>query len=196
MRARAGPGHVGTKRAVILALCATWAPPVLADQPLLLPSHDVDVTYRAGDARDGSVVEQRVRWLAASQTMRIDPPTPGLHVIIDYAAGRMSVVRDATRSVVEMAAPDSMAGMTAVKAGAFVRRGEASVAGRACTEWQTQDRDAHPVLVCITDDGVLLRAGSAAQARISAVSVQYAPQDPQEFRIPPDYVRRVPGAAR
>jgi hypothetical protein len=184
------------RRAVILALCATWAPPVLADQPLLLPSHDVDVTYRAGDPRDGPAVEQRVRWLAASQTMRIDPPTPGLHVIIDYAARRMSVVRDATRSVVEMAAPDSMAGMTAVKAGAFVRRGEASVAGRACTEWQTQDRDAHPVLVCITDDGVLLRVGSVEQARVSAVSVQYSPQDPQAFRIPPDYVRRTAGATR
>jgi hypothetical protein len=51
-------------------------------------------------------------------------------------------------------------------------------------------------VVCITDDGVLLRASSAAQVRVSAVSVHYAPQDPQEFRIPPDYVRRVPGTAR
>jgi hypothetical protein len=184
------------RRAVILALCATWAPPVLADQPLLLPSHDVDVTYRSDSTRGGTTVEQRVRWLAASQTMRIDPPTPGLHVIIDYVARRMSVVRDATRSVVEMAAPDGMAGMTGGKVGAFVRRGEKTVAGRACTEWQTQDRDAHPVFVCITDDGVLLRAGSSEQVRVSAMSVHYAPQDPQEFRIPPDYVRRAPGAPR
>lgn len=196
MRALAASGQAGMRRAVILALCATGAPPALADQPLLLPSHDVDVTYRAGSARDGSGVEQRVRWLAASRTMRIDPPTPGLHVIIDYVARRMSVVRDATRSVVEMVAPDSMAGMIAGKPGAFARRGETTVAGRACTEWQTQDRDAHPVVVCITDDGVLLRASSAAQVRVSAVSVHYAPQDPQEFRIPPDYVRRVPGTAR
>ena len=37
------------------------------------------------------------------------------------------------------------------------------MAGRACTEWQTQDREAHPAVVCITGDGVLLRAGTAAR---------------------------------
>ena len=186
------------RRVAVLALCVAWAwaSQALADQPLLRPSRDVDVTYRAAAPKGGKEIEQRVRWLAASQTMRIDPPSPDLHVIIDYVARRMSVVRDATRSVVEMAAPDSMTEMIAGKPGAFARRGETTVAGRACTEWQTQDRDAHPVVVCITDDGVLLRASSAAQVRVSAVSVHYAPQDPQEFRIPPDYVRRVPGAVR
>ena len=85
--------------------------PGLADQPLLRPSRDVDVTYRAAAPQAGREIGQRVRWLAASQTVRIDPPSAGLHVIIDYVARRMSVVRDATRSVVEMAAPDNLDGM-------------------------------------------------------------------------------------
>jgi hypothetical protein len=144
------------------------------------------------------MVEQRVRWLAAAQTMRIDPAPSGLHVIIDYVARRMSVVRDTTRSVVEMAAPDGMAGVPASggATGSFVRRGDALVAGEHCTEWLMQDRDTHQTLVCVTADGVLLRAGIDGQVRVSAVSVHYAPQDPAAFRVPADYARQVPGAAR
>jgi hypothetical protein len=184
-------------RAAVLTLCLAWAWSAFADQPLLRPSRDVDVTYRAAAPQGGKDVEQRVRWLAASQTQRIDPPSAGLHVIIDYVARRMSVVRDATRSVVEMAAPDNMADtIGGGPATGFVRRGEATVAGRACVEWQTLDHGAHPALVCITDDGVLLRAGTTEQVRVSAVSVQYAPQDPATFRVPADYARHSPSAAR
>jgi hypothetical protein len=176
---------------------AVWATPASADQPLLRPSHDVDVTYRAV-AQGGRELQQRVRWLAAAQTMRIDPPAPGLHVIIDYVARRMSVVRDATRSVVEMAAPDNPGGIVdgSKPASGFVRQGEATVAGQACTEWQTLDREAQPVLVCITTDGVLLRAATAGEVRVSAVSVQYGPQDPAAFRVPADYERHAPGGSR
>jgi hypothetical protein len=180
-----------------LLAVAVWAMPASADQPLLRPRHDVDVTYRAV-AQGGRELQQRVRWLAAAQTMRIDPPSPGLHVIIDYVARRMSVVRDATRSVVEMAAPDNPAGMAdgGKPASGFVRAGEATVAGQACTEWQTQDREARPVLVCITADGVLLRVAASGQVRVSAVSVRYGPQDPAEFRIPADYAHHMPGGPR
>jgi len=185
------------RRATVVALCVACVAPAMADQPLLRPTRDVDVTYRSATPR-GTMVEQRVRWLAATQTMRIDPAPSGLHVIIDYVARRMSVVRDATRSVVEMTAPDSMAGNAAGggTAVSFVRRGEAMVAGERCTEWQTQDRDAHEALVCVTADGVLLRAGSADQVRVSAVSVRYAPQDPAAFRVPADYAHQVPDGGR
>lgn len=184
------------KYAASLVPCLLWATPGLADQPLLRPSRDVDVTYRAPAPQGGKQIEQRVRWLAASQTMRIDPPSPGLHVIIDYLTRRMSVVQDATRTVVEMAAPNSTVGMIGSETHTtFVRHGEATVAGQACTEWQTLDQEAHPTLVCITEDGVLLRAGTADQVRVSAVSVRYAPQDPATFRVPADYARQTPRAA-
>ena len=176
-------------RALALVLCCLFAVPASADQPLLRPSRDVDVTYRAAAGPAGKPIEQRVRWLSAAQTMRIDPPSPGLHVIIDYVARRMSVVRDATRSVVEMTAPDGMAGMIGDKTSAFVRAGEDTVAGQTCTQWQTVDREAHPALVCITADGVLLRAATADEVRVSAVAVRYGPQDPETFRIPSDYAR-------
>ena len=179
---------------VLVASLAVAAVPGLADQPRLRPNRDVDVTYRAtgaGPLPDGRRLDQRVRWLAASQTMRIDPPTAGLYVIVDYAAKRMSVVREATRSVVDMAAPEGVAGMAGNPGeGTYVRRGEDTVAGQACTEWETLDHDRRKASVCITADGVLLRASTAGQAQVSAISVQYAPQDPAVFQIPPDYLRR------
>jgi hypothetical protein len=185
------------RTAAALALWLGCAAAASAEQPLLRPSRDVEVTYQASTPQGGGPVEQRVRWLAAAQTMRIDLPSPGLHVIIDYIARRMSVVRDATKSVIEMAAPDSMAAMTGAKLTAsYARRGEATVAGRACTEWQTLDRETHPVMICVTEDGVLLRAGAADRVWVSAVSVRYAPQDPAAFRVPDDYVHHAPGAAR
>jgi hypothetical protein len=86
------------------------------------------VTYRAGAPQRGAAIEQRVRWLAATQIMRIDPPSPELHVIIDYVARRMSVVRDATRSMVEVPAPDNLANMIGGNAAtSSVRRAEVQV---------------------------------------------------------------------
>jgi len=184
-----------------LACClAAGAVPAFADQPPLRPTRDVDVTYRAtagGQPADARVLEQRVRWLVAAHLMRIDPPTTGLFVIIDYVARRMNVVRESNRSVIEMAAPEDMAGMAASpRRGGYTRHGADIVAGLPCTDWQTADRDGRPVLVCITDDGVLLRASSGDKILVSATSVRFAPQDPAAFRIPADYTHRSAGAAR
>ncbi len=186
------------RRLLVLSGCvALAAHSAVADQPLLRPSRDVDITYRATGPRDGRRLDQRVRWLAASQTMRIDPPTPGVFVIIDHVARRMSVVREADRSVIEMAAPDDMGGVAGhAGSGNYVRRGGDSVAGLPCIDWETQDRAGQPTLLCVTADGVLLRAAVDGQELVGAVSVQYAPQDPAVFRVPADYAHRSGGAAR
>src|SRR5579862_728056 len=140
-------------------LVAALAHVVLADEPLLRPTRDVDITYRAMAGTQG--LQQRVRWSAATQTMRIDPPTPGVYVIIDYLTRRMSVVHDQEKSVVEMAAPAGMASVPGSgppgsgAADTFVRRGDAVVDGLACIEWDTTDRTGKPADVCITSDGVL-----------------------------------------
>src|SRR6185437_1187667 len=77
-----------------------------ADGPVLVPTRDVAVTYRM-DA-GGRMLEQRMRWSAAAKRMRVDPPTPGIFVLIDYVAHRMEVVREPERSFVEMAAPATL----------------------------------------------------------------------------------------
>ena len=189
----------------ILGLClAASAHPAFADAPLLRPTRDVDITYHAtapgpmqDRAPDNKRLEQRVRWQAASQTMRIDPPSPGVFVIIDYVARHMSMVREADRSVVDMAAPDDMTGVAGNPAtGSYVRGGEDTVAGLPCTVWQTRGRDGRPVALCITTDGVMLRADVDGHTLVTAISVQYAPQDPAVFRVPPEYAHHAAGTAR
>src|SRR5690348_2633233 len=101
---------------IVSAALVLGAAAQAGQQPLLRPTRDVDVTYRVGD---GGQLQQRMRWLSSRQVMRIDPPTPGFHVIIDYAAGRMSVVRDEEHLVVDMKAPGGIAGAPATAAPSY-----------------------------------------------------------------------------
>jgi hypothetical protein len=124
-----------------------------------------------------------MRWQAATQRQRVDPPTEGLFIVIDYREGRMHTVRLSDRLVLEMTAP-------ATDGGAYVRRGEDQVAGLACTDWEATATDGQPTVACITADGVLLRATAGDRTLLSAVSVDYATQDPALFAVPDGFTVR------
>jgi hypothetical protein len=149
--------------------------------PLPHPSRDVDVTYRM--VRGDRVLMERMRWQAATQRQRVDPPTEGLFVVIDYKAGRMRTVRLSDRLVVDIAAPPT-------GSGAYVRQGEDLVAGLACTNWQATATDGQPTVACITADGVLLRAAAGDRTLLTAASVDYAAQDPALFATPDGFTVR------
>lgn len=172
-----------------------WTPGVApaADAPLLIPTRDVAVTYRT--EQGGRILEQRMRWSAAARRMRVDPPTPGTFLLVDYAAHRMDVVRDAERSFIEMDAPATMPGLGAPGLGApgegrYARGAEAAVAGIACTEWSTRDPQGREATVCVTSDGVLLRVSLDARVLAAAVRIDYSPQDAALFRVPAGYARK------
>src|SRR5262249_53921070 len=106
---RCRPAHAGMKRAIAVSLLiGGWVGQSVAvaqgdgaARPSLHPTRDVEIVYQTPSAdtqHGGRPLEQRMRWLLAGQVMRIDPPTPGMHVIIDYLARQMSVVRDGDRS--------------------------------------------------------------------------------------------------
>ncbi len=167
------------------------------EHPLLRPIHDVDVTY-AMDAGDGTTLHERLRWRAAAQELRLDPPTTGLYVIIDLAARRMSTVRTAERTVVEMVAPDNVTGMPDSAAAAAVRRGTDEVAGLACTDWDMTDAAGEAARLCLSEDGVLLRARAGGRTLLSAETVVSGLLDADLFQVPVGYTHRVmgPQAAR
>jgi len=166
------------------------APKATADagQPTTTPTRDVDITYRLTAAAGAAAAEQRVRWQVATGRQRIDPPTPGLHIIVDARTHRLASVRDAERLALEIDA----AGIEPMGGGAahYLRRGDDSVAGIACAVWQADGAKAAPLL-CFTGDGVLLRVAAAGRIVIEAVHVTYAPSDPADFDIPADYRRIV-----
>ncbi len=176
-------------RMLMLAAAAAIvvAPAVRADdKPAMIPQRDVDVHYNiAGRTPDAQPREQRIRWSTEQGRMRIDPPSPGLYMIGDFHTGRMEVVKPADQSVLDMG-PGSFDPHADAS---FRKLGTAEVDGLACTDWQTSDNSGQPTVLCLTSDGVMLRASHGDQVLVEASSVSYGPQDPAAFSAPESFRR-------
>ncbi len=175
----------------LAAVCATWAGAGHADgPPPTVPTRDVDVIYqtaRSDRAGHEQVLSQRMRWNAKLGRQRVDPPVSGVYMVLDTRAHRMMAVHDADRSVLELNAARATATPGLPKGGALAAVGSARVAGLPCTEWSTRDSAGLPAIVCLTTDGVLLRATSGQHVLVEATSVTYGPMDPALFDAPPGY---------
>lgn len=178
---------------MLLLAAPVFAPgvvPALAqDRPPTIPTRDVDVTYRMVQPIEGGpALMQRMRWSVATGRLRVDPPSPALYMIVDYRARRMAVVHPADRAVVDMTT--SGPGLPGSSAGGFTRLDIGHVAGTACSNWQTRDTNGQVVTVCITAEGVMLRASQGDNVLLEAASVNYDTQDPGAF-LPPDGYRHI-----
>jgi hypothetical protein len=172
-----------------LCVCGFAATALAAEAPLVRPARDVDVTYKvpvAAPASGQSVATlQRLRYSVALQKQRLDLPTSGTWMELDFAAGRLYAVRDSSREIVDLPAPPN-----ALQPGGgagFVREGSAVVAGQPCTEWRTRDTRGAETIACYTADGVLLRAMADGHVMTEAVSVNYASQPMGVFALPEGY---------
>lgn len=175
--------------ALVAAAPAAWA----QDRPQAVPTRDVDVLYRANAG--GHPVQQRYRFAFSIEKVRIDTPSPGLYVIVDRGSQHMDMVSEGDRSVLELPY-DPARSMAGVGAGrAYDRLGPDTIAGTPCTEWRTADKAGSPVTICMTEDGVLLRARAGATVLVEALRVAYVKQDPAVFAIPAGFARTT-GAAR
>ncbi len=162
------------------------------ERPPILPSRDVDITYIV--PTPAGATRQHLRFNAERQLLRLDPPGGGIYVIIDFAAGRMSTVRDADRSVIEMTAPKTW--MPGLGQAHYTRRNTSTVAGVPCTEWQTTDSEGRDVHICLDHDGVMLRVnlhGNSGAATLAVAVERHAePQAPALFQVPTAYRRLAP----
>ena len=175
-----------------LAVALLLATPALAaDEPPTIPQRDVDVTYNiAGRTPDAPPRQQRIRWSATESRMRIDPPSSGVYMIGDYRSGTLQVVKPADQTVLDMG-PGSFATHPDM---ALTRLGNAQVAGLACTDWQTADNGGQATVLCLTADGVMLRASHGDQVLVEASTVSYGPQDATNFAPPPSFRHIAPAA--
>jgi hypothetical protein len=168
-----------------------WTALVAADQPVALPTRDVDVAYRSEPGGPAApAVEQRSRFSVAVQRARLDMPTPGLFSIMDYRSRTLSIVSEPDRKVLETT------GAGPTRPVVYQRRGDDQVAGLPCTEWEAQDSVGKPAVTCFTADGVMLRVRRGNQVLAVATSVTYAPQPPGLFQVPDGYERVSRSAAR
>ncbi len=180
-----------------LLLCgpALLHPAAAQEKPPITPQHDVDVTYTIAQPVQGRpALSQRMRWSVATGRLRVDPPSPDLYMIVDYRAKKMAVVKESAKAVLDLNAAGP--GLPGANANAsFIRGAIGRAAGLGCTNWQTTDARGLPVEICMTDDGVMLRATQDGHVLLEAASVRYGPQDPAAF-VPPDGYRHVTPAAK
>lgn len=172
------------------ALALPSAAAIAQQRPQTMPTRDVDVTYQMTvKGPDGAVkaLTQRTRWDTKEQTLRVDPPAPGIYTVMDYRQHKLLAVRDFDHTMMIMPTrADSYApGLSA--SASFQRVGTDAVAGLPCTDWLTKDSMGHEVTVCLTDDGVLLRVKAGGAVVVQATQVTYAPADPALFAAPAGY---------
>jgi hypothetical protein len=162
------------------------------ERPAVMPTRDVDITYAIAPPQPGAPpLAQRMRWSVGSGRLRVDPPAQDLYRVVDYRAKRMLVVRPADKAVVDLDAPGT--GVPGAPAtGPFTRQAAQTIAGLACTNWQTVDATGAPAVLCLTADGVMLQASREGQLLIQATSVSYGPQDAATFAIPAGYEHITP----
>lgn len=160
-----------------------------AQPPQLRPTRDVAVTYRV---QSGSQTPQTVpaAWLTSAQRLRLEPPGMPGWVLADLPASRAQMVMDSTRMVMRLPGKGPWPALDRVPPGArMTPAGSATVAGLRCNAWQISAKEGEGT-VCLTPDGVLLRASGqydGRQGTLEATQVTYGPQDPTRFQVPPGY---------
>lgn len=167
-----------------LALLLAGPAPEAEEQPQLLPTRDVDISYDVTRPEQSKKIRERVRWLAGGHLQRIDGPDRST-TILDHSANEITLLTPARRTYRKLAGAPRRP--LDPEPGTALKRGdEAIVAGLHCVDWSwTEDVEAHTV--CVTADGVLLRLVVDGKTIKEARSVNYARQGPELFQVPPGY---------
>lgn len=169
-------------------LVAIASPAWAQSRPVSFPTRDVTVTYHTQNGRDATmafgITANRVRISGVAAN--------GSYAIIEHGGGQMFMVNPEKRSVMVVPeTPEMGEAMTMQSLSGFTRAGSATVAGVACTVWDVHSTKGDGD-VCITADGVLLRArraeaGGAKQTMMEATKVDYQPIPASEFQVPSGY---------
>ena len=163
----------------------------------LRPTRDVAVTYRMEGAGAPQPQEMQMAWDVANGRQRVDPPGGQGWMLIDRKANSAVMVMDARRMAMQMPAATVAAMTQDPPAGTtYTAKGTDRVAGQACNLWETTTPQGKST-ICITEDGVLLRAVTEAvgrpgmppggSMRMEATEVRYAAADPARFAVPQGY---------
>lgn len=211
-------------RFLFLAVVVAAAPALADDHPLLRPTRDVEVEYRttgmpdampgarsnrggAGDQTSGPAGgaggTMIIHYTAKTGRIRIEAPNGAGYAIIDRQNHSVIVVM--TQQHVYMEMPRSVTNdpnFLATLDGAnttFRKVGTDTIAGMGCTIYDAT-ANGHEGQVCLSDDGVWLRAKGGEPNRaheMEAIRVTYAQQADALFEPPADFQKMdIPALAR
>jgi hypothetical protein len=169
-----------------LALLLAGYPTRAEEQPHLLPTRDVDITYEVTrlEQPQQPKIRERVRWLAGEHLERVDGPDKST-TIFDRNTHEMTLLMPASRTYRKLEGAPRRP--LEPEAGAVLTRGaESVVAGQRCVEWSWTEDEATR-RVCATADGVVLRLVVDGKTAFEARAVSYGQQRPELFQVPADY---------
>lgn len=169
-------------------LIAVATPAWAQSRPIPFPTRDVTVTYQTQNGH-----EMTMAYGAAARRIRISGMgAPGGYAVVERDGNQMFIVVPQRHMVMRMTEPPAMrAALTMYAFSGFARAGMATVAGVSCAVWNVRssrgDGD-----VCVTADGVLLRArrvapGGAPQTMMQATKVDYHALPAGDFKAPAGY---------
>ncbi len=165
-----------------------------ADRPVMAPTREVSVLYRVTSSGNPPA-EVRITTLPNGAAMRIDMPDRS-YMLVNQADKRMAMVVPDEQTILDLPWSGGLQDQFTINARMkFNRRGIDTVTATRCTVWEVA-LDRTRGVMCITDDGVLLRSLSQDEAGqrslIDALSVSYTPAPPKEFVPPPGFEHLVP----
>jgi hypothetical protein len=160
--------------------------------PIMQPSRDVMVEYHVSGVAMGPHRSDTVRMYFTDHgsKLRIEPVGQGDYSIMDRSARHMIIVMGAAHAYLEMPYDPTRIMPFNDPNVSLVRQGSATVAGLSCTVYLAKRQD-HVGHVCLTDDGLLLRAKgdnpNDPEGSLEATKVSYGSQPAALFAPPPDY---------
>ncbi|MCU0986570.1 MAG: DUF4412 domain-containing protein [Acetobacteraceae bacterium] len=151
------------------------------------PTRDHAVTYRM--QHEGRTAQMTVSFSASLRRQRVEMAEAGVAMIHDLPGRRMLMLNEQLRIAMELpvtaqqgqqmlSIPDDMT---------LARTGSATIAGHACTTYRATQRGAERGTVCLTEDGIMLRADLAQGERrgtMEATTLSLSPQPAALFEVP------------
>jgi hypothetical protein len=153
------------------------------EQPQVLPTRDVDITYQITRPNQPPTTERR-RWSASEHLQRVDGRGKAA-TIFDHKRHEFTLIdpRHKTYRIFE-GAPRMQ--LTPGDGVVLQRGGEATIAKLNCVDWSwAVDTEIHTA--CLTQDGVMLRLDIDGKTVMHARSVTFAKQPAAIFQVPSGY---------
>jgi hypothetical protein len=183
------------QKLLIMAAVVSASPNLVWARPLILPMHDAVVEYHSRGMVPGPsgtlTTTVMVRYAGGGERLRVDGPYGGFYALIDVPGARLIMVMPDKRIYVDQPADPDLIALLRFDDPAFQKVGTDRIAGFDCTDY-VAGINGHSGMVCLTDDGILLRAridDPDRRPELEAVSVTYAPQPSDMFEIPEGYHR-------
>ncbi len=179
----------------VLPLGAATPPPAAPAAPpatlTLLPMRDTVVAYHLAPSR-GEAIDVLVTYRAGGRALRMDLPDH-TYMIATPSTRSLVLVVPLERTAADLSwsegpqplfLPDPHMG--------FTRKGEATVAGQRCTQWEALKEPSRNA-ICVTPDGVMLRNqfldGQGRRSVVEALGVKQVAAAEVDFVVPLDFER-------